>query len=73
MKPETTAEPLLTYEQIDARDKMIAQAVCDQVQIEMYELKERLSNAEWKLRQLGYERCSSIACNCKGYHFNGRD
>lgn len=40
---------------------------------ERYDLKERLGNAERRLRQLGYERCSSIACNCKGYHFNGRD
>jgi hypothetical protein len=36
-----------------------------------YELTERLNNAEWKLRQLGYRRCTSVACNCKGYHFNG--
>ncbi len=43
----------------------------DALQIRSYEMAERLDNAERRLRQLGYERCSSIACNCKGYHFNG--
>lgn len=38
---------------------------------EIYDLRERLENAERRLRQLGYVRCDMIACNCKGYHFNG--
>lgn len=48
-----------------------AAAEIDGFDVANYDLTERLRNAEWRLRQLGYERCSSIACNCKGYHFNG--
>ena len=43
----------------------------DALQVRCYEMAERLDNAERRLRQLGYVRCDMIACNCKGYHFNG--
>jgi hypothetical protein len=41
--------------------------------VRVNDLEERLFKAEHRLRQLGYERCYSIACGCRGYHFNGRD
>jgi hypothetical protein len=59
-KPETTEDMV-----------PVPRKTWDALQVRSYEMAERLDNAERRLRQLGYERCSSIACNCKGYHFNG--
>lgn len=38
------------------------------MEADLYEARQRLANAERRLRDLGYERCTAPACNCSSYH-----
>lgn len=40
----------------------------NELSVELYELRDRISKADRTLERLGYRHCDIAACNCNGYH-----